>query len=562
MFINVLTLLMPLENIIETNTLDQHSLPFSIEEASFSIWLSELESNDKFDALQKVSKSLFALKHIKIPISMRYLFLEKISPLVIQYSEQLQEAYLKSYFPFSNENKLKVELSAKCAIEIAENYAVICKDESFKTKDTFSSPQKQLILVNAIQAMANVLLYNSTLYIPTQKGFWGLCFLFYLFARQHDLLDVTYDQQSTCFITAFKQLLVFNLCNTQQFNTEEIHIIFKWLKQLAGQVELLSNPPKNQVNKVACINLKIDDPPKIIKKHDLEESSYLFYISNHLLLNKLIEFSTNKKNISYNYKILALRLIKTLAMNQDRNDKRHIVNEQLIAELGFDQLITFLLQKESVLTSNGVIASNTQKLSIEDIEGNNNHKDEESYRSELEASLSFLSQPDNNLTKDISSADIWAVKDEEPESEPEEVDPNENATLLDQSNLGYCVGLNDKTATTKIGDIIHLITSSSSTLCVVRRIVPNKNYDVVAGVEILGYNPEILHIMDIEKKQEINACVLTNANKQTIIVIKANDFQNTEYLFADSQDKVLRYKVENVLSSSTTTTKHLKVSLS
>jgi len=97
---------------------------------------------------------------------------------------------------------------------------------------------------------------------------------------------------------------------------------------------------------------------------------------------------------------------------------------------------------------------------------------------------------------------------------------------------------------------------------VVRRIISNNKNEVAIGVEILGYDPELLHIMDIENDGAKTACILRNVDGEESIIIKADEFKNQEFIVADRNDKIIRYRVEKILNSSTATIKHLKVSLS
>jgi len=113
-----------------------------------------------------------------------------------------------------------------------------------------------------------------------------------------------------------------------------------------------------------------------------------------------------------------------------------------------------------------------------------------------------------------------------------------------------------------VGDIINLLIYSVSVVAVVRRIISQDTQGVVVGVEVLGYDAELLHIMDIENKGARMACILVNIDGVESVVIKANDFHNEEHLYVDRNEKILRYKIEKILDSSTATIKHLKVSLS
>jgi len=545
----------------KTTKAEQYILPFSIDINSFTSWLESQNGKNKLETLQNLSTILTALKKTTIAPDTRNFFLEKISPLVFQFSEQLQSSYLESYFPFSESDTLKINLSNTCAFNLAENYALICKDSCFKVQALFSSEQKAIILFNAIKAMAIILFYKAIVYEKPKKGFWSLSFLFYLFAKQNNLLELAPTHApNSCFIKVFKQLLVFEMSNTQQFNTEQIHIIFNLLNNLSDQVHLLPVLADKKVNTVPYINLKSDTPPSILKQAITEETPYLFYVSSLNLIKQLFNISANNKKTPYNHKIIIIRLIKALTMNQHRKNERELADNELFVEIGFDKFTEFLLHKESLLNTKGVISYEVRDLSVDEQLAKDTHDEIYGFRSEQEASLSFTSDPDDPV-KDIKNTDIWSMQEESPTPKQEKKDDT-NATLIDKSNLGFCVRLRDQNIALKVGDIIHLLIPPTSVATVVRRIISTAVGEVIVGVEVLGYDAELLHVMDIDNKGAKKACALVSIDGVESIVIKADEYKNEEYMYVDRNEKILRYKIEKVLESSSSQIKHLKVSLS
>ncbi len=551
----------------EPDSTTTQSLPFSIDEKSFSIWLAKIEKENQLELLQILAETLTQLKKTTIPADIRSIFLEKMAVLVFQVSAQLKKTYIESYFPFSESNGSKIKLSMSCAFELAENYALVCKDPCFKLKAIFLQEQKAVILLHSIQAMASVLLHKAIVYQKPAKGFWGLCYLLYLFAKQNEVLELVTQQGQASFIQIFKQLLIFELSNTQQFNTEEIYTIFNLLNGLTEQVKLLPNVPEKMLQRVSCINLRLDAPPAVAKEAEDTKSAYVLYIQSLNLVKQLFDLSANKKNMPYKDKVLILRFIKTLSMNQNRKNERELADNELLAELGFDKLIEFLLHKESLLKMRGTISVDVNSLSVDTPLGKRARLDTFEFRNELDAGLSLVScaaDADDNVIEYIDNSDIWSKKDQKVSvKEPEEAGNNDsNAILIDQSKLGFCIRLQEKAGVTKVGELIHLFISSISIVTVVRRIIADDHKGVIVGVEVLGYDPEVLHIMDIDNKGARTSCVLVNLEGEESIVIKANEFHNEEHLYVDRNEKILCYKIEKILSSSTSIIKHLQISLS
>jgi len=352
------------------------------------------------------------------------------------------------------------------------------------------------------------------------------------------------------------------MSNTQQFNTEDLYTIFNLLGNLSEHVDLLPMVPEKRINSVPCINLRVDASPAVSKEIITKTSPYLFYISTLNVIKQLFDLSANNKRISYRDKVMVLRLIKTLTMNQHRKNERKLADNEIFAEIGFDKFTQFLLHKESLLQTKGVVSYEVRDLDIVGTVDKNDKENIFGYKTELGASLSLAKDPNEKGSTQVHRKDIWKPKENNLKSDDEGLGEDINAALIDQSQYGFCVRLKDKDISTKVGDIIHLILHPTSIVTVVRRIISNDGMEVVVGVEVLGYDAELLHVMDIENQESKSASILVNIEGKQNIIIKADDYKNEEFLYIDKDDKVLCYRVEKILDSSTSTIKNLKVSLS
>ncbi|MCK5190706.1 MAG: hypothetical protein KAR12_11695, partial [Methylococcales bacterium] len=271
-----MTALINAEDFGKTNA----KLPFSIDKTSFIAWMSDLDLENKDETLKRLSITLRVLKQELIKAEDRLFFLLKLSELVEQLSQQLEERYKNSCFPFSEQNNNKLKLLVSCEMEMAKNYVLLCEDKDFMFSDVFTQQQKALVIYSGIKSQAKVLLYQSLLYQKPDEGFWRLCYLFFLFAKQNKVLDFELEAHDSCFMSVFKQILLFELSNIRQFNTEELLSVFQVLNMLSGQAEVLNKAPDKKFKGIPCFNLRVDAPPSLLKEDAQQESSYLFYISS------------------------------------------------------------------------------------------------------------------------------------------------------------------------------------------------------------------------------------------------------------------------------------------
>ncbi len=524
-------------------------LPFSIDKMSFIGWMGDLDLENKVETLKYLSKTLTTLRHELINPEDRVFFLQKLSELVEQFSQQLQETYKNNYFPFSEQNSNQLKLFANCETEIANNYAVLCEAKDLTFTNVLNQPQKALIIYGGIQAQAKVLLYQSLLYQKPEQGFWSLCFLFYTFAKQNNILDFELESHRSRFISVFKQILLFELSNIRQFNTGELFSIFHLLNKLSDHAELLNKVPDKKFKGIPCINLSVDAPPSLLNQDAQQEHSYLFYISSLNVIKQILDQFSNNNVLESCNKSTLLRLIKALTMNYQRNSERELIDEWLFASIGFDKVKAYVLETENLEQGKGNLAPvEIQNLNfdIQKIDTSKNKAD--IYRSERDAYVGLSTG--SVILEDIKSSDIWL--DNKDRAEQESKKTVVNTGLVDKSSTGFKLTLNG--VATKVGDIIGIIISEIIVITIVRRIAKIQGNTLQVGVEIVGKNPEILHFGDSRNKKGVTALYLKGDDVESII-IGINDYQNEDVLFFD---KKASFRVEKQLFM-TSIVRHLKV---
>jgi len=525
-------------------------LPFSIDKMSFIGWMGDLDIENQDETLKRLAITLKTLKQELMEPEDRLFFLQKLSELIEQLSQQLQETYKNSCFPFSEQNHNKLELFVSCETEVAKNYAILCEDKDFMFAEVFTQQQKVLVIYNGIQAQAKVLLYQSLLYQKPDEGFWSLCYLFYLFAKQNNILDFELESYHSCFISVFKQILLFELSNIRQFNTEELLSIFHVLKILSDQAELLNKVPEKKFKGIPCFNLRVDAPPSLLKEGAQQEHPYLIYVSSLNLIKQILDASANKKILEFCNKSSLLRLIKTLTMNYQRNSERDATDERLLACVGFEKVKAYVQETEKNKQGKESLAPSgirNFKSGMQEIETSRDKssffREERAVDLNLSIDLAFL--------ENIKNSDIWSGEKELVEQESNKLVIN--TELVDKSSTGFSLRLN--TVATKVGDIIGIIISETLVITVVRRIIKKQGNTLQVGVELLGNNPELLHLGDTRHKNALTALYLKGDDGVESIIIGTSFYQNEDFLFFDNN---VRFRVEKQLYMSSTI-RHLKV---
>ena len=530
----------------------KNELPFSINKISFAGWLGDFDLENRVETLSSISMVLKCLKQAPIETELRLFFLQKITPIIEQLSQQLQQDYKKSCFPFSEEDTLKLQLSADCAMEMAQNYSVLCERKEFKTKQLFTQQQKAQVIQSGIQFQGEQLLYKSLLYQKPEQGFWGLCFLFYLYAKQNDVLELEIDFRQTCFLNDFKLVLLFELSNVQQFNAEELIAVHGLLNRFSQYALLINEVPEKKFRGIPYINLRVDEPPSLPKKENIQQQPYLFYISSLNVIRTLLEQSTNKISLEGCYKSTLMRLIKALTMNEQRKSDRDSVDDKLYAIVGFDKVKHYFVAKNKS-TKKALAPGEVRDLDFDIDENEMQHINPDEFRSEREANLTISTE--FHILEHVDSSDIWMSRKQKAKQKANK--PVANIGLVDKSSSGYRLSL--KGVVTKVGDSIAVVISDDLVITVVRRIMQITADEIQVGVEVLGSDVELLNVVDRNSKSE-TALYLKSENNMESILIGVDDFQNEDYLFADLNEKRIRFHIDKQLFMSSTF-RHLKVSL-
>ena len=542
-----------------------NKLPFAIDENSFNQWFRDLDIANKAQTFKLLFSTLHVMAKEEIPAKSRFLFVQKLSLLVEQISEEFQATYIRNHFPFSSEDNLTLELSARCAMQITRNYVLLCEDSSFKVNSSFTPQQKALILFNAIHAQSKVLLYKSFLYEKPKKGFWRLCSSFYLLAKKNDVINLAIDGQGTCFINKFKQLLMFELSNVQQFTTEEILSVFRLLNNVSDQAQLLTKVPEKKFKGIPSLDLRKDEPPSLSNKEYEQEQPYIFYISALNVIKRLIGALSDKRIPADCNKAMFLRLIKTLTMNQQRKTDRELASGEFFAVIGFDEIEAFILdnkKKQAGYTERALDddLGGLKSTSIQKIDDGRHRLPSDEFKNELQANFAIAIADDIGGIGKINSSDIWGASEDELLAQEQLAQkPVENAEFLDKSTSGFQLCLKDEKLAIKVGDIIGLIMPETLVITVIRRIIQALESETLVGVETLGDFSGLLHIINTDNKGAIWVLYLNRNEETESIIIKTEDFNNEAYLFADNNEKITKYRVEKQLNASAMI-KHLKVS--
>ena len=535
------------------------ALPFAIDEMEFSQWLNAVSNFDDspkchqiFQVLQILNEK-YPPERKLIPGRTRLFFLEKMGAVLTTGTNNLTQ------FPISNdvatrelsETELaKSEISVWGSLELANAYALLSEEDWFKDNQYYTASEKTLILTNGIQAMGRALLYISQTYTKPQVHFWNRCFQFYRLAQINHLLDSETNPSMYALENAFKRVLVFSLCNVNQFSVQEMRAIFDLLGQYAMYAGLLKSVPKKKFKGIPSINLKGNGPPVIVDENSDSFNPDRLYIATVTVASKILEATYDKRarHIPTD-RLMLLRLAKTLTLNEQRKDFREAAQGMPLGVIGFENIIDYLRVKDR---DDKNLKIETREIGlakpgeIRDLDFKIINPDDE------KSSVAAKTVPKSpskafQVIEFADPADIWKTNKPQPVIQT-------SVRLIDKSAKGYGMLWTDILIKPKVGSVIGILHKTMA-IGLIRWLVQSKETGMFIGVQVLGstaaavkvYNPGF-------PDNEVNAVYLPGGDdysQAASLIIMNREFRPAEFIFLRNNNKNIRYRLVKQLHLTT-----------
>lgn len=532
-------------------------MPFAIDELAFSEWLRALSQWEDMERCQQILQVLqtlnndFPPERQQIPGRTRLFFLDKLGASLTSTTTML------TYFPavpdekpdtvtLDNEDS-RSEFSVWSSLELANAYSLLSTEDWFKDNAYYSLEEKTSILANGIQAMGRSLLYISQTYSKPYIYFWHKCFQFYRIARLYRLNDLEANPNAPLIENAFKRILVFALCNTNQFSPTEMRTIYELLSHYAIFTSLLKSVPKKRFKGIPSIHLKGSRPPMISDDDSEKQDSDQLFIATVNVASKILE-ATNDRRAHHlpTDRLMLMRLAKTLTLNKQRKDSRESAQGNHLGIIGFNHIVDFLRSKEvaqqNTLAETGAFdparPGELRDLDFKIAPAGNKEDEESKFNSEKSSPISF------QVVEFTDPSEIWKANQKLQDFfEP-------NMKLLDKSLKGYGLLWTDTLVKPKVGSLIG-VSHKNTTIGLIRWLAQSKETGMFMGVELLGTNSTAVKVTNPGYPDDsVSALYLPGDEivKQAVSLIFINKgFTPGEFIFIHKNHKIIRYRLTKQL---------------
>lgn len=493
---------LPLDNTI----VPLHFVP---DEVQLLDWLNALNALEPTSAAEKVLQVIGAFDQGDIKTSLKIKLLLTIYQYVPQLVKNIQKSYIDSSLPLSEQAAHDVELVVWIYMQLARGF------RQCKLKYTVLGKEHQAgLLYISLEALNEALLHISLSYKTPMHGFWGLCYELYARAEQANLthVEITWGgREDKNIAKIFKQLLIFHLCDTQQFRSRDMLMLFGCLGDFAGVARVLANYQTAWQSVVCVFNVNKDFPPQKINSSDPRDDLSERFITTvnvakdmHQALQQ--QASGNNALRAINQEVM-LRALNALGLARKRKYTRVFEKNALDGLVGLERLIEYLSDENTLRV---IVPEAPRRPNVSAKSSVNQYEERfnlvpagEELAHQRRDALKKVPQPNKQMDKLFKYADAASTsftQQKEPLTQAPTVHKPEielcKFEMQDSSAKGYGLITQLTSAQVRVGDLIAILASKSGRIEVgfIRRVNQMPKQYLHLGVEVIGFESELVFV--------------------------------------------------------------------
>lgn len=518
---------------------------FELEEQALLGWLMTISNGDSKTACYSILQLVLTLNKKKVAPKKRIILLTILGEHLKEYINQLDHSCWDANFPFSSEEKEYAEIITWNYLALAEGFFIAA--DSFILKASMPFP-----LAMALESLRRAQLHIAVTYSVPNVGFWELTYKIFALAERKNLLEFEIKELRNVTINKlFLHILIFQVSDTKQYPPRDMQTIFTFLDKICEDLFVCRDVDHD--SGLFIFDLDSDDAPiniKALQKLVADSVRYLSPVLAAKNIEKLLKhgdtWAGSSKSIN---EILFHRLAKTLSLEQKRLHARKLENHIQLGVIGFHNILGFLYKATKNIDINPIPA--WTKSSQEPLEENSKL---DIFEDELVIQARKLT---SKKSKEAIKNKIWDQQQQIFKPASVKVSLTK-INIFDSSSTGYLVFWeNDDASKVKVGDIFALLSEDKKRLeiALIRRITMIEDKKFRYGVEIIGFNCEIVYIDHLDSKDGLGMWAIlipsTTPNQHDTLIYKANNFETGErvYLLRNQRETTLATLKKEIYST-------------
>ena len=311
-------------------------------------WLDTLSTEDSYALCKEIFEVLKHFKQLELIPKERLFALIEIYGCLKDLCEKLQETYLNSPFPLSDDHQRYANLISSIYLALAKAYYEIIGDTSV---DRLSKKHITLAICRAFQALIFSLSSSLEVYKSVPNNFWALCYHLYSNANIFTVVAsrIKMDEKISSPELLLKQLLILYIIDAYQLTPSEIREFTLYSRTIAHYVDL-KHGNAEELNKAVGFYFEKNDPPKYLNPETSLQTKTLRFINIGNIV-KAIQFIIYEKEVNSSKPELNVELLQLITqelVNRQKHKSQLEINKEYHchALIGIYNIIDFLLEKE------------------------------------------------------------------------------------------------------------------------------------------------------------------------------------------------------------------------
>lgn len=272
-----------------------HPLPFELNEADVSKWLTDLPIVDGKRSGELVLSALKGLNKLDLKAVLRLELLELFRPHLTTLDEYFDKQLMDAAFPLSNELDYVARLQIRLHQKLARGFTLVCESKEFKVHAKRKKQYAAFMLQRALISWDQVLFRTSLTYKTLNTEFWRCVYGLVCIAEDYELAEIAVDESRSGLSerytvqSIFKRILVFVLAHPNRYRQREIEQIYVLTEQFVDHA-ILRLDIHSAINPADFfIDLSKPGPPQHIRYFKKQESGNLQFLETRPMLENIIK---------------------------------------------------------------------------------------------------------------------------------------------------------------------------------------------------------------------------------------------------------------------------------
>ncbi len=515
-------------------------------------WLDNLTTLQSSEKCLEILSVLQVLKKNKIPNKAHLNALEKINIHLVHSVKHFDAQFWETKFPLQYDQFSKLETVVWVYAELSRNYQQLAETHCAKKGFLTSKRDLAFLIYQALQALSQVYLKISSCYAAPYPSFWVSLYQLYFLAEEHALLSTAIKIGGSGKKTVeqlFTTILLLNLSNTQQFRPRDLQQVFDFLEKYSHYAYFKTQLDSAETGRARYFSAHQELAPQVVTdmQQRVDQCRYFIFTETvkRIFAERLLTQSDAEALPAYNQSLF-LRAYNSLAFNRTRRQTRIHKRRLGHGVIGIENIVAFHLKNTPNSDSRSEVKSENIDSSVT-LSASVNESEFVDLVAEEDLPIQIQERPESITGHDIFAQENLTFTERRNSLRLEEFE------ILNSTFKGYQILWNSRSEKVQIGNVFGMAVYESERsieVGLVRHMSAAEN-SLIIGVEILGFESQVVYAARLSSPQQKTPCLLLNG---TSLLFSAKNFLPSDELYIFMNNEKLPCHLGELLYSTPSVT--------